>query len=398
MTPGGGLCRCGREIRDGLCSRCFTRPGQCTCVPFAAIVARMAPGSRLLDEPAVPPSLWGRGSQVLASSGEATMIVGPDGVGKTTLAGVLLRAQLGLGPGPAGQPREVLGYPVALLPPGKRVLYLAMDRPRQAKRSLARLFSPADRGALDGRLVLWEGPPPDDLAADPPLLAGMCRAAGAAVCYVDSLKDAALGISEDRTGAAWNRARQLAISGGTELFELHHPRKATGDNPKPRNLEDVYGSRWLTAGAGSVIFLWGKPGDAVVELYHRKQPAGEIPPLHMTIDAEHGTVSAEASADIASLIAASGLGAGAFTVHAAAQLMAGTLTPDRNQTEKARRQLKAMEAEGRAAVVDPGAQGRAGTWRLTGPPPQGANGHPVQAGQIPWHLLYKMADPGRVPG
>lgn len=60
---------------------------------------------------------------------------------------------------------------------------------------------------------------------------------------IDSLKDAALKLSEDETGAGWNQARQYAIEAGTELVELHHPRKGQDGNRKPSKLDDLYGSR-----------------------------------------------------------------------------------------------------------------------------------------------------------
>jgi len=42
-------------------------------------------GSLILDTPRNPTPVWGAGNQVLWSSGEPMMIVGPSGVGKTTL-------------------------------------------------------------------------------------------------------------------------------------------------------------------------------------------------------------------------------------------------------------------------------------------------------------------------
>ncbi len=89
----------------------------------------------------------------------------------------------------------------------------------------------------------------------------MCRVAGADTCVVDSLKDAALGLSDDEVGAGWNRARQGALVDGVQLLELHHNTKRTPSGGKPDALPDVYGSVWLTAGAGSVVMLSGDPGD-----------------------------------------------------------------------------------------------------------------------------------------
>ena len=90
----------------------------------------------------------------------------------------------------------------------------------------------------------------------------MARSAGAGTVVVDSLKDAAIGLTDDVVGAGWNRARQAAIVAGVQLVELHHSRKlAQGATAGQPSIDDVYGSTWLTSGTGSVILLtavlWG---------------------------------------------------------------------------------------------------------------------------------------------
>jgi hypothetical protein len=65
-----------------------------------------------------------------------------------------------------------------------------------------------DRNA---RLGVWPGPPPYDLARYPHLLIMLCEDADADTVVVDSLKDAAIGLSHDDVGSAYNRARQIAI-------------------------------------------------------------------------------------------------------------------------------------------------------------------------------------------
>ena len=162
----------------------------------------------ILDQPGGIPALWGSGSRVLWAEGEALMIAGPQGVGKTTMAGMLVRALLGIGD------TDVLGLPVTDI--GGRVLYLAMDRPRQIARSLGRQFDEDDRDALAKRLVVRPGPPPADLAAQPTLLVGMAEHYDAAVVFVDSLKDAAIGLATDEVGAAYNRARQHLLGTGRQ--------------------------------------------------------------------------------------------------------------------------------------------------------------------------------------
>ena len=120
--------------------------------PVPSLLSRILPGGCILDVPSVPEAVWGLGEEILWAKGQALILAGPDGVGKTTVAGNLIEARLGLGPG------SVLGLPV---PPGEQnVLVLLMDRPQQAMASLARFFTEADRGTLDARLRIWRGPPP----------------------------------------------------------------------------------------------------------------------------------------------------------------------------------------------------------------------------------------------
>ncbi|MBU8793213.1 AAA family ATPase [Micrococcus luteus] len=235
-------------------------------------------GGFVFDIPTDLPSVWGEGTRSLWARGEALMLVGPSGVGKSTLAGQLVRAMV-LGGG------TVLGLPVRGM--GK-VLYLAMDRPAQLRRSLHRQFTEDERATLEQKLVVWAGPPPADLASDPGLLLEMCRAAGADVVVVDSLKDAALGLSEDTVGAAYNSARQAALAGGVEVLELHHQVKRGANGGAPTTLADVYGSGWITAGAGSVVLLHGEAGAASVELRHLKQPAEPVGPLTIEHDPAAG--------------------------------------------------------------------------------------------------------------
>ena len=77
------------------------------------------------------PALWGnsKDGKVLWAQGESLMLVGPPGVGKSTLTGQLVAARMGL-------LDRVLGFPVVA--GEKRVLYVAGDRPAQIARSLRR--------------------------------------------------------------------------------------------------------------------------------------------------------------------------------------------------------------------------------------------------------------------
>jgi replicative DNA helicase len=296
-------------------------------------------GAFLLDGPADVPALWGQGGDVAWAAGESLLIVGPPGVGKSTLVQQLVLARIGLrGP--------VLGWPVAS--EDRRVLYVAADRPEQVRRSMARMVSPADRPVLSEHLVVWRGPLPDDLGSHPALLAEMAREHGAGTVVLDSLKDVALDLVKDDVGARVNHALQLALADGIEVVALHHQRKHGRDGQRPTRLADVYGSAWITAGAGSVILLWGQPGDAYVELTQLKQPAGDIGPLRLFHDHGAGVTRTDCGVDALAVLRASH----SLTARALASVLFETPDPDRNQIQRARRRLDTLVKAGQAICVD----------------------------------------------
>lgn len=302
-----------------------------------------------LDVPADVPAVWGSGTSVLWAAGEALMLVGPQGVGKTTLAGQLILGRLGL-------TTKALGQPV--VPGSRRVLWIAADRPRQAQRSFHRLVRPEHREALADRLVVWKGPPPRDFAQDTSLMRQMCDEADADTVLIDSVKDVAVGLAKDEIGAAYNRARQLAITGGVEVLELHHQTKRGGDGMgKPNTIADVYGSVWITAGAGSVVLLWGDPGDPIVGMKHLKQPAEEVGPYKLRHDHTTGTTAVHHGVDL--LQAVRDERDAGLTAKDAARLLFDTQEPSDNEVEKARRRLDKLAKDGavrKHAAVGRGAQ------------------------------------------
>lgn len=210
---------------------------------------------------------------------------------------------------------------------------------------------------LDDRLVFWEGPPPHDLAKHPEVLWQMADEAGADTVIVDSLKDAAVGLSEDEVGAGLNRAIQHAIAEGVEVAALHHQRKGQG-GARPKTLEDVYGSTWITAGAGSVILLWGVAGDLIVDLEHLKQPAASVGPFKIEHDHDSGTSSVHRGFDTLRYLRMQHTGATALEV---SRIMFEKLDPSDNQQRKARRNLDRLCKTGLARRDEPAAGGDGGT-------------------------------------
>lgn len=292
-------------------------------------------------------ALWGEGDDVLWVEGEAFMICGGMGLGKTTLAGQLLRAQLLGG--------DVLGLPVTQTE--GTILYLAMDRPRQIRRSLLRQFDESHQQELQ-RLLIRPGPPMADMAAQPTLLVAMAELAGADIVYVDSLKDAAIGLSDDKVGAGYNRARQHLLAAGKQICELHHNRKTVQGNT-PGSISEVYGSTWISAGAGSIINLTGDPGDPIIGFRHVKQALNQLGPWKLNVDHEGGRMTIDHEVDLIELASSSPDG---ITVEGAARAIFDSERPTPANKEAARRKLTKL-AEAGLLRCHEGARGRgASAW------------------------------------
>jgi AAA domain len=289
----------------------------------------------VFGEPEHVPTVWGSGQAVLWSAGEALWLVGPQGVGKTTVQQQLALRRAGVRTG------GLLGYPVER--DGGRVLYLALDRPRQAARSFRRMVSQDDAATLAERLVVWRGPLPFDLVAEPERLAGFAREHDAGTLFIDAMKDAAMDLVKDEVGARVNHALQHAVADGIEVCAGHHQRKPQSDNRAPRALADVYGSVWLTAGAGSVVLLWGEPGDPVVELRHLKQPAEEVGPTRVVHDHGRGETTPFEAPELLELVAGT---PGGVSAPDAARALFEVAKPTAAQTMKARRKLERLVEDG----------------------------------------------------
>lgn len=284
------------------------------------------------------PSLWGEGQTVAWAKGESLLIAAPTGVGKTTTGQQLMLARIGI------RPPELLGLPVEV-EHERPFLYIAADRPAQAARSLARMVNPEDHQLLADRLIVWKGPPPCNVLKDPESLSIFVQEMGAGTVMVDSLKDIVPDLSKDETGSRYNIARQHLTAADIDLVELHHQRKARSDGGKPKHLDDVYGSTWITAGAGSVFVLWGEAGDPIVEMLHLKQPMEPYGPHKIHHDHTTGTTTLDNPVDLVAILSSAQRGLSART---AAITLFEKSEPNRNEVEKARRRLDGLCRSGLA--------------------------------------------------
>ena len=309
---------------------------------------RAARGGDILDAPEMVESVWGDDHRCLWPKGEPFLLCGPDGVGKTALAEQLALHRCGVLDG------MFLGLPVQS---SGRVLYLACDRPTQAIRSFRRMVGDADREMLDERLTLWRGPLPFNLVTEPRGLAELAHHFGAETVVIDSIKDVASDLSKEESGLGLNAAFQNAVAEGIEVAGLHHQRKQQTGSAKPRHLSDVYGSRWITAGAGSVVMLWGEAGDLVVDFDHLKQPDETVGPYKIIHDHVYGVSMVADSIDAWSVVKGAWNG---MTAAAVAAEMFGSQDPSRNEIEKARRQLERLARERRIHKRDGTKGGKGG--------------------------------------
>ncbi len=312
----------------------------------------------VLDVPPSSPVLWGRGSEVLWADGEGLLLCGNDGVGKSTLAQQLMLARLGVR-------SEMLTFPVS--PADGAVLYVLMDRPAQGRRSMARMF-PKDHGeehrdALKERLRVWLGPLPVNIFGEPDALANWIHqtyGGDVSDVVVDSYKDFGGDLTSDPVGTAINSAMQECLSRGLNWIGLHHQRKASNDNPNPNKISDVYGSRWITAGMGSVFMLVGSPGDARVEMRHLKPPAAEVGPLTVAHDHGIGRSQVLRMARTADEVL-DRAGAQGVTASQLATEMWATNDPSETERRRAERILKRKFADDEVVSVGGGRGGKGGS-------------------------------------
>jgi replicative DNA helicase len=296
-------------------------------------------GDWILKAPVEVPAIWGQGQVVLWSKGEPFVVAGPTGIGKgTMLQQVALRR--------AGLIRTTLfGLPIEV-DKGLSV-YLALDRPHQIRRSFARMVEEKDLVFLNSKLLVWHGQLPFNLSTHPDKFAAFLTDLGVTTVYIDSLKDAFLKLNSDEGGSAVQYAFSEAISAGIEVAASHHMRKRQGDDSGPRRIDDVYGSQMITAGAGSVVLLWGDPGDLVIEIRHLKQPAEQFLDASVLHDKTAGTLELSNRPDLHLLVK----NVKTVTAKDVASHLFGKKNPSRNEIEKARYKLEGMVKAGEAKKV-----------------------------------------------
>ena len=255
-----------------------------TSRPQATASRTVGGGDFCSEEDVDSPAIWGSGPSILWSKGEGMMIAGHQGLGKTTIAQQLMLYRTGIRKG------LLLDMPVE--EGTGRCVYLAMDRPRQAARSLRRMVTEDEYPLLNERIVVWKGPLPVNVLSSPPVFADFLLkiCPDVSTVFINSVEDLAPGLSDDPVGSGINLAWQEVIAQEIELLPLHHQRKAASGQERGNELDDIYGSTWITSGMGSIFCLAGEPGAVEVEMIHRKFPSEPVTGLMLEHNHSAGTI------------------------------------------------------------------------------------------------------------
>lgn len=244
----------------------------------------------LLETDLTVEPIWGTEQNCLWSKGEPFYIFASPGVGKSTLVQALIMRRSGLRGG------EVLEYPVVT--DERKLLYLACDRPQQIARSWRRMVSEDDREALRVGVSVWAGPPPFTVSSSPESLTPWIQSFGdIGTVVVDSFFNFAPSLSDEEGAANANNAFQALVAEGIDLVVLHHDRKRDQHSRKRVSMDDMYGGRPITGGAGAILFLDGEPNTLKFTCRWLKAPAGPVNDIDVRLDKFKGEVELDWSAE-----------------------------------------------------------------------------------------------------
>ncbi|TFC06752.1 bifunctional DNA primase/polymerase [Cryobacterium mannosilyticum] len=234
--------------------------------------------------------VWGDGDDLLWTEGGGLMIPSDQGLGKSFTAQQITLGRLGLGPG------NLLGLTLHRLAEDKIIVYLALDRPRQIARSMARLFkTEAERAIARQRLRIWTKPVPVDVLGDTHAFADWLQdtfGSNIGDVIVDSVKDLTpANLSNGEVGQALDMAWKECRARGMSTLLLHHERKTGNDDSRANrlpSLDNIYGSVWLTSGMDSVLHIQGKQGANIVTYTHLKPIIELVDPIDAMHDQDKG--------------------------------------------------------------------------------------------------------------
>jgi replicative DNA helicase len=254
------------------------------------ILGGMSEPMNVLDFVAAGPDpvatcIWGvpkAGGVMAWAENQGVIVAGPPGTGKSTIALQVILRRVGILEG------DVLGMPV--IPSEEPLVYLALDRADQIRQSIRRMVPPSSAIEAVKRLLMIDNLPPSVDLRQVESFIGWLQGVGAKGVVMDSAKDLGFDLNDSSEGQAFNFLVQATLRAGVQIFVTHHSRKVPRGDRKPLTLNDLHGSQWVAAGAGSVIMLDGEAGPNPKRLVHVKPLTVPMSPLLLELDHETGEV------------------------------------------------------------------------------------------------------------
>lgn len=128
-----------------------------------------------------------------------------------------------------------------------------------------------------------------DLSADRKKIEKTLEAYKPEVVAFDSLsKTTMASLDEVNTKAVMDFADNLRMNYDTSVIFIHHDRKAQIGNRRPKSLEDIYGSFFITATATTVIGMWSNEKSMEIEINYLKVRLAKAPKTTVVVRTPRG--------------------------------------------------------------------------------------------------------------
>jgi hypothetical protein len=195
------------------------------------------------------------------------IIVSPGGIGKTQLMSQFAIHQC-LG-------KSIIGYDFHE-PLSAMMFSLEMGKPGYHRLSsiISKGYSPIELAHLDKTFMVAPlgEPMPLDRPEGKRFFEDAIETHQPKAIFLDSLQKVITGDIKDDESIRkfFNYIATVRNKYGVYVWIVHHTRKAQGDNKKPRELPDVYGSQYITSEPDTVVSLWQDPGDVQAPIEFRE--------------------------------------------------------------------------------------------------------------------------------
>jgi archaellum biogenesis ATPase FlaH len=220
------------------------------------------------------------------------VVAGKQGVGKTQLTiQALIHMALG---------KPFLGWKIDS---PRRVALMSMEMSsaevKHFQKEMNHILSPEDKRLLQenffiipvGHSILF------DDSADKKKIEQFIQQYHPEVIAVDSLSKTTMGsLEESAVKNVLDFADHLRMDYDCSLIFIHHNRKGQVGNKRPKELDDVYGTFWITATATTVIGMWQNQQTGEIEINYLKVRLAEAPKTQVVVRTPRGLSFEEVTA------------------------------------------------------------------------------------------------------